>query len=116
LEDELFASLPDAALDALITKALEDPGQELVAEHIRSKSEGRLSLNELLDSRQQLNPYQPEQRIFLGIASRIRRNGWFKSVTSYQYVAKDIIGPYLTNSDIGFQQIINGIKDWIHAA
>lgn len=116
LEDELFASLPDAALDALITKALEDPGQELVAEHIRSKSEGRLSLNEVLDSRQQLNPYQPEQRRFLGIASRIRRNGWFKSVTSYQYVAKDIIGPHLANSNVGFQQIINGIKDWIHAA
>ncbi|MEN5139481.1 ATP-dependent nuclease [Pseudomonas juntendi] len=116
LEDELFASLPDTAIDALMAKALEDPGRELVSEHIRSKAEGMLSLDELLAARGQFTPYQAEQRRILGIASRIRRKGWFKSVTSYQYIGKSIIGPHLADSEAGFQQVINGIKDWIHAA
>ncbi|WP_249183562.1 hypothetical protein [Pseudomonas putida] len=116
LEDELFASLPDTAIDALMAKALEDPGRELVSEHIRLKAEGMLSLDELLAARGQFTPYQAEQRRILGIASRIRRKGWFKSVTSYQYIGKSIIGPHLADSEAGFQQVINGIKDWIHAA
>lgn len=115
LEDELFASLPDTALDGLMAKALEDPGRDLVAEHIRSKSEGTLSLDQVMEARGEFTPYSAEYRRVLGVASRIRRKGWFKSVTTYQYIGKNIIGPHLPDSDAGFQQVINGIKDWIHA-
>jgi len=41
LEDKLFTSLPDLAIDALIAKALEVSELERVVGHIQSKSEGR---------------------------------------------------------------------------
>ncbi|MFC6949662.1 ATP-dependent endonuclease [Paraburkholderia dipogonis] len=44
LEDELFCSLGDDAIDALLAKACEVMGRDLVSEHIASKSEGRHTL------------------------------------------------------------------------
>ncbi|AZD99105.1 hypothetical protein C4K12_3239 [Pseudomonas chlororaphis subsp. aureofaciens] len=37
------------------------------------------------------------------------------SVTTYQAIGREIIGPHLVTSDAAFQQIINGIKEWVHA-
>ncbi|MGA3797727.1 ATP-dependent nuclease [Pseudomonas fluorescens] len=115
LEDELFASLPDLAIDALIVKALEVNELERVASQIQTKSENRSNLQAIQQHRAAGNAYPAETRVLLGIASRIRSKGWYKSVTTYQFVAKEIIGPHLLTSDAGFQRIINGIKEWVHA-
>ncbi|MBM1197640.1 ATP-dependent nuclease [Pseudomonas weihenstephanensis] len=115
LEDELFLSLSDLAIDALLAKALEVRGRDIVAAHIREKSENALLLDMIQASRPGL-PYSPLARGVLGIASRIRKNGWYKSVTTYEYIAKNIIGPDLPSANPGFQAIINRIRDWIHAA
>ncbi|HFF8279391.1 hypothetical protein ACFDC3_07725 [Escherichia coli] len=45
-----------------------------------------------------------------------RRNGWFKSVTRYEDVAHDILGPHLPASDAGFQALISRLYWWAHAA
>lgn len=37
------------------------------------------------------------------------------SVTTYQAIGREIIGPHLVTSDAAFQQIINGIKEWVYA-
>jgi hypothetical protein len=115
LEAELFQSLSDQAIDALLTKALEVREHELVAAHIREKSGGGLTLEALLAGRPAL-PYSPAARQVLGVASSIRRNGWYKSVATYEYIAKNIIGPDLINANPGFRAIIDRIRDWIHAA
>ncbi|EPD7239539.1 TOPRIM nucleotidyl transferase/hydrolase domain-containing protein [Escherichia coli] len=117
LEDELFMSLPDAGVDALLQRGIELMEEELVAAHIQTQSNGQVTLAQIRQQRR-LNgtPYSLEIRQLLGIASRHRRNGWFKSVTRYEDVAHDILGPHLPASDAGFQALINRLYGWAHAA
>jgi hypothetical protein len=116
LEDELFACLPDTAIDRLLGKAIEVRGRELVAGHMRDRSQNNLTLEQIDAFRAQGVPYAPGTRTYLGLASRIRKNGWFKSVTTYEFIAKNIIGPELQASHPDLQTIINRIRDWVHAA
>ena len=116
LEDELFACLPDTAIDRLLEKAIEVHDRGLVADHIRDRSKNNLNLEQIEAFRAQAEPYAPGTRSYLGLASRIRKNGWFKSVTTYEVIAKQIIGPNLRASRPDLQTTINRIRDWIHAA
>jgi hypothetical protein len=116
LEDELFASLPDAAIDRLIAKGIEVRDRELVDSHIRDRSQNILNLQQIEAFRAAGHAYAAPTRASLGMASRIRNNGWFKSVTTYEFIAKTIIGPELSASHQSLQATINWIEGWIHAA
>jgi hypothetical protein len=115
LEDELFCSMSDAAIDALVAKAQQAMGRDLIAQHILSKSEGRTSLETVEHSRLH-GGYTPEIRELLGRASRIRNNGWFKSVTAFQDIGRAIVGPQLQAADAGFREIIGQLWRWTRAA
>ena len=115
LEDELFASLPDAAIDALLQKAYERVGRDLVAEQIRAKANGADTLDALLARRGAEGGYSPQSRTLLGCASRIRGNGWFKSLTAYQELTRDIVGPNLPASMPAFFEIAKQLWNWTHA-
>lgn len=106
LEDEIFRYLSDQALDALLAKAEAIVGAELMNEHIQTRSQGRVTLNDIQAERL-VDGYSPAKRELLGIASRIRNSGWFKSLTTYQEVARDIVGPSLQNADAGFMAVTN---------
>ncbi|MFI8742197.1 ATP-dependent nuclease [Pseudomonas sp. NPDC077405] len=106
LEDEIFRHLSDQALDALLAKAEAIVGAELMNEHIQTRSQGRVTLNDIQAERL-VDGYSPAKRELLGIASRIRNSGWFKSLTTYQEVARDIVGPSLQNADAGFMAVTN---------
>ena len=116
LEDELFINLPDAAIDRLIAIAIDARDRELVNSHIRDRSQNALSLDAIQAFRAQGTPYAPPTRALLGLASRIRKNGWFKSVTTYELIARTIIGPELQASGPDLQATINRIRGWVHAA
>ena len=116
LEDELFASLPHHAVDRLITLAIEVRDRDLVDSHIRDRSQNALNLEAIQVFRERGVPYAPPTLASLGQASRIRNNGWFKSVTTYEFIAKNIIGPELNASHQSLQATINLIRGWIHAA
>ncbi|KAF4558093.1 AAA family ATPase [Pseudomonas sp. CES] len=104
LEDEIFRHLSDQALDALMAKAEAIVGAELMNEHIQTRSQGRVTLNDIQGERL-VDGYSPERRELLGTASRIRNSGWFKSLTTYQEVARDIVGPSLQMADEGFTAV-----------
>jgi len=115
LEDELFQCLPDAGVDALLAKAITFVGIETMAEHVMSKSQGRVTLAAIQAER--LNgTYSPASRALLGVASRTRNSGWFKSVTAFQEVSKDIVGPHQANAEPGYIDLINRLWDWTSAA
>ncbi len=116
LEDKLFINLPDAAIDRLIAIAIDARDRELVNSHIRDRSQNALSLDAIQAFRAQGTPYAPPTRALLGLASRIRKNGWFKSVTTYELIARTIIGPELQASGPDLQATINRIRGWVHAA
>lgn len=116
LEDEMFRHLPDASLDSLLAKAEEVVGAELMNDHVRTKSQGHRTLADIKAERQQ-GAYLPATRALLGDASRIRNNGWFKSLTTYQEVAKDIVAPaYGPAAEAGFKAVIEQLWGFTSAA
>lgn len=115
LEDELFRSLDDEAVDALLAKAYEVIGRDLVNSHVTSKSNGELTLNAIEVDRLHDGHANPTKEL-LGIASRIRGAGWFKSVSTYQEIGRDIVGPHLATTEEGFQTLVGQLRAWIHAA
>jgi hypothetical protein len=115
LEDELFTSLPDDAVDKLIARALELTEDGKVDAHIKTKSDGRLNLDKV-QFESLIGEYSIETRVVLGIASRTRKAGWFKSISKMEAVARDIVGPYLKDADKGFIGIVAGLFSWAHNA
>jgi predicted ATPase len=104
LEDELFRSLDDTAIDALMDKASEVVGDQLMNSHIQNKSVPRRTLEEIRVERL-IDGYTEATRRMLGVASRVRGSGWFKSVTTFQEIGRDIVGPRLLAADEGFREI-----------
>ncbi|MBN8925664.1 MAG: ATP-dependent endonuclease [Rhodospirillales bacterium 69-11] len=106
LEDELFQSLPDDAVLALIDRGIELHGEKLIDDHLRSASGGKLSLSDrgalLL----------PANRPVVGKAARSNK-GWFKTVSWMEDVAADIIGPHLIAADEGFQERVLDVFRWM---
>jgi len=111
LEDELFASLPDEAVTALINRALELTEDGKIDMHIKTRSDGKLTLAQV-QFEELIKGYSIETRIVLGAASRIRKAGWFKSISKMEGVARDIIGPHWAEADPGFTAILNGLFQW----
>ncbi|MDF5828792.1 hypothetical protein P4233_16390 [Pseudomonas aeruginosa] len=79
LEDELFLSLPDAAIDQLLQHAEQMNDADIVNAHINTHSNGTVSTAIIQAQRQAQQPYSLEVRQVLAAASRTRRSGWFKS-------------------------------------
>ena len=115
LKIELFWSLSDGAIHALLAKACEMVGRDLVESHIASKSNGQRTLA-TIEAERLLDHITEISKVVLGAASRIRGSGWFKSISTYQEVARDIVGPNLATADPGFQTIVEQLRTWIHAA
>ncbi|MCU0091399.1 AAA family ATPase [Pseudomonas koreensis] len=115
LEDEIFLSLPNEAIDALLAFAEEEKGVEIVAEHVRSKSNGTLTLEAIRAFRAEGTPYTPLTRQILGQAARSKK-GWFKSVTAFQHVGRRIVGPSAGQGDAVFFNILNQLLEWTNAA
>lgn len=114
LEDELFRHSSDEAVHALLNKADEMVGRELMAEHIKSKSNGQVSLD-AIEAEWMNGGYTPASRALLGLAARNNKNGWFKSVSGFQDIAKNIIGPHIQNAEPGFKEIANQLWRWMNA-
>ena len=108
LEDELFASLSEDGVAGLVEYAIELHGDELIDAHIRSASQGRLTLASCVDDLS-----ATPVRAVLGKASRTKRAGWYKSVTWMEHVAREIAGPDLEQADEGFRDLIYGLFGWI---
>lgn len=115
LEDELFRHLSDEAVHALLNKAVEMVGRELMTEHIKSKSNGKVTLD-TIEVERLISGYTPESRILLGLSARNKQNGWFKSVGGFQEIAKDVVGPHMQKAEQGFIEITNNLWRWMNAA
>ena len=115
LEDELFHSLSDDGVNKLISRAIELHGDDLVGEHIKSATSNAKNL-ESIYAEGKVGAISPDSRIALGVAARMRRAGWFKSVTWMEDVARDIVGPDLPYADAGFCDLIESLFEWCASA
>lgn len=115
LEDELFRHLSMEAVDALMAKAKERIGAESMNHHIQTKSDGRATLDSV-ETERLMNGYSVTDRVLLGQASRINKNGWFKSLTCYQEIALSIVGPSLPDAEPGFRGVTDQLRAFTSAA
>lgn len=115
LEDEIFRSLSEPAIDALLAKAEEIMGTDLMNAHIQSKSNGQITLGRIQTDRI-LHGYPPATRELLGNASRIRNNGWFKSLSTYQDITRNIIGPNIWNAEQAFKAVTDELWKFTSAS
>jgi putative ATP-dependent endonuclease of OLD family len=115
LEDELFRHLSIDAVDTLMTKAKELVGAELMNQHIQARSDGRATL-ESVEIERLMNGYSVNSRALLGQASRVRNSGWFKSLTCYQDIALNIVGPSLPHAEPGFKGVTDQLWGFTSAA
>lgn len=107
LEDELFASLPDVAITALLSHAVTLHGEELVGAHITSASSGKIALAGCRKA------VTLDTRACLAKACATKSNPWFKSVTAMEHCGREIVGPALAHCDAGFRAIVDRIFAWI---
>jgi len=107
LEDELFLSLSDVAITALIAFAVEMHGEDIVDAHIVTASSGT---SQLIHCQ---GVFSPELRAILGRASRTKKAGWYKTVSWMEYVARWIVGPDLTMCDPAFKAILFDLYSWM---
>lgn len=114
LEDELFASVPSREVSALISRAQELNQDGLVEQHIKTKSSGKVDLATVLQDSID-NGFSSTTRALLGESSRIRKAGWFKSITKMEGVARDILAPNLEASDQGFRDLVLNLFKWAHS-
>lgn len=112
LEDELFHSLGTAAIQAMLQRAVEVVEPELVNAHIQSFSNGVQTYASVL-AEGDTNGFSPATRALLGLASR--KGGWFKSLTKYEAVGQDIVGPNVHAGDPNFYRMITSLYEWTHA-
>ena len=49
----------------------------------------------------------------LGLASKAKQTGWYKSITDMEAVARDIVGPNFQHSAASFKNTIGGLFQWI---
>jgi predicted ATP-dependent endonuclease of OLD family len=107
LEDEIFLSLSNEAVDKLLAYAVALYGEELVDANIRSASKGAHTLAGCQAG------ISAENRAVLGKASCSKKAGWFKSVTWMEAVARDIVAPDLEACDEGFAERLRDLFRWI---
>lgn len=115
LEDEMFLCLDTEQVIALLDYAGDLIGEDVVAQHIQSKSDDKVVLASVREHAETLG-VSPGERELLGRASRIRGSGWFKSVTAYQTIGRNVVGPHLAKAEAGFTALIEELKTWTHAA
>lgn len=111
LEQELFLSLNEAGVTALLAKAIELHGEALVDQHIKSGSGGTVSLLDI-QTATLIDGISVQQRQILGVAAKSKSAAWFKSVSFMETVALEIVAPNLANSSAEFLAEVNGIFAW----
>jgi putative ATP-dependent endonuclease of OLD family len=107
LEDELFDSLPENAVAALLNYAVELHGEQLLAEHIKSTSDGKIDLATCKTK------ITAAVRSALAKACATKSTPWFKNVTAMEHVGREIVGPVYQECDEGFRRIIDDLFTWI---
>lgn len=107
LEEELFLALPESTALKMLEYAVERRGEHAIDAQIRSTSAAKHSLASCRAS------LTEEARTVLGLASKAKTSGWYKTVTDMEAVAYEIVGPGAKGSAASLTKPINDLLGWI---
>lgn len=108
IEDEIFFSLTDAGVLALLERAIELLGPDLVLEHVRSASNGKLNIDAC---RAKLDGAARE-----ALAKAANHGSWFKNVGAMEDATHDVVAPALAASANEFRQVVIALLKWLDDA
>ena len=111
LEDELFASVPASCAQKMLAYAIELHGQQRIEGHLTNTS-GDSSAYAKVSLQVATNSLSDESRTLLGKASRVRKAGWFKSISWMETVARDMIFPDWQSLRPAFQKQFMDLHGW----
>lgn len=123
LEEALFNLLPDDAVDALITLAIELNSEDLVGGALEAVSGGNFTLTDVLSLVGGDAVYSNDERALLGKAAKLTtrdtktapgRKGWFKSISKMERVGVDVLGPNLADSDPKLRDVVQALFAHAH--
>lgn len=112
LEDELFLSMPDDGVAAMLDRAIELHDEQTIDDHIKSVSNGAQRLSAIRSQFADSSSISIDCRILLAKAAKSKKNSWFKTVTTMEALARDIIGPHLPEADAGFRELVERFFAW----
>jgi hypothetical protein len=104
-ESQLFESLPEAAVFALLKIAEEFNGVDAVAQHL--KNQGMTADHNLLD----LVGLTPADRVILGKAAG--KGKWFKWIEPAEKVGRTVLGPFLASAEPPLPATLNALRAWM---
>ncbi|MDQ8145431.1 MAG: AAA family ATPase [Gemmatimonadota bacterium] len=104
-EQALFAELTEEAAARLLAHAVEFVSEATVDAHIRTKSDGRLTLAACRVA------MSDEVRAVLGLAAKVDK-GWFKTVGQMEIAAREVIGPALVASASQIRETVEALRAW----
>ena len=108
IEDAYFGNLDSAVIGQLLEKAVEFHGEETINAHIKSASDNKFNL---ASCRAEITP---ANRKVLSKASRGKKSPWFKTVSSMEEIARDIIAPD-DRAATQFKSKVKEIFQWTHS-
>lgn len=114
LEDVIFKSLPHLGVTAALLKACEMNGVVTVNNHIVSKSNGQSTLASIQQEGLG-SDYSNETRKILGMAARVKKEGWFKEEWRMGELACEVVGPHLHES-AELRSTISALVQWARAS
>lgn len=79
---------------------------------MRTVSNNTLTFQQVWDEIQNTGLLSAERRAILGQAARIRKAGWFKSISWMEDVARTIVAPDLHLCDPGFRGLMDQVFGW----
>lgn len=115
IETELFASLPDDAVEAMIEAAIAEKGEDLIDDHIRSASKGSKCLNDLR-TMSLISGYSPDERTLLSLAATSKKGAWFKNISAMEDVARIIVAPALDQAEPSLRGLVERTFAWSDGA
>jgi len=111
LEGALFKGLSGKAVAQLVDKAISLHSEDLVNQHLQSKSQNQVELDDIPETSEDA-VVSVEHRVLLANASSGNNKPWFKNISAMEEVGRDIVGPELRRSDRGLREKINGLLEW----
>lgn len=112
LEEELFMSLPVDAVHYLIKCAIKFHSRELIEDHIKSATDGEETLEDFLSHEKFKINGGKAARGILAKASKRNKKSWFKTIGRMEEVGRNVVGPYLQESQDSLKNTIEDIFSW----
>ena len=110
LEQELFAALPNGPASELLKLAIEAKDRALIEAHIKTISNGAMSLA-ALEIEALIDGLGPDSRTLLGNAAA--RFGWLKTITTMETAGRTIVGPAYGEADASLTAVMDGLLEWV---